>query len=287
MAYKYKVGASETWSQIAAKFRTTVPQLMGINRGVSTLSTGMGIRVPQYSAPIGPQRINVTSSVGGLNAAQSNAGINLYDNNLTGYYNDAYSKPPTTTYPNILAQEQGRGLPPPTVTGRGTGNYNMNYKPPTTAPSTSPTTTGNIYNNPYSSIMYERDATGRAVIDPVTGLPKYNYVTMRQSNGAIIYNRDGTPRVTPSSMYVSDVQRQARDAGMTYDQYTADMRANGYTMFGGKWVYVGGGTPKPTGQPARNAHGNLIRRREVDTAAGGAVPGVVSTSSSNFGVGSG
>jgi len=135
MAYKYKVGASETWSQIAAKFRTTVPQLMGINRGVSTLSTGMGIRVPQYSAPIGPQRINVTSSVGGLNAAQSNAGINLYDNNLTGYYNDAYSKPPTTTYPNILAQEQGRGLPPPTVTGRGTGNYNMNYKPPTTAPS--------------------------------------------------------------------------------------------------------------------------------------------------------
>lgn len=279
MAYKYKVGASETWSQIAAKFRTTVPQLMGINRGVSTLSTGMGIRVPQYSAPIGPQRINVTSSVGGLNAAQSNAGINLYDNNLTGYYNDAYSKPPTTTYPNILAQEQGRGLPPPTVTGRGTGNYNMNYKPPTTAPSTSPTTTGNIYNNPYSSIMYERD--------PVTGQPRYNYVQMRDQYGRPMTNRDGSPVTTPASIYANDVMTEARFAGQSVAQFTEDLKKNGYVLFGGKWVYVGTGTPQPSGQPARNAHGSLIRRRDTEPTTGGAVPGMVSTSSSNFGVGSG
>ena len=278
MEYKYKVGASETWSQVAAKFRTTVPQLMGINKGVSTLSTGMGIRVPQYqySAPIGPL------PGGGNLPSTSNLGPSV-STMQNGFTPSRFGPIPTQTTATTVTAPK---LPAPTVTGRGTGNFNMNYGQ-NQPPATPPTTTGNIYNNPYSSIMYERDATGRAVIDPVTGLPKYNYVTMRQSNGAIIYNRDGTPRVTPSSMYVSDVQRQARDAGMTYDQYTADMKANGYTMFGGMWVYVGGGTPKPTGKPARNAHGSLIRRKEVDTAAGGAVPGMVNTSSSNFGVGSG
>ena len=283
MAYKYKVGMSETWSQVAAKFRTTVPQLMGINKGVSALSTGMAIKVPQfqYSAPAAPQTIGATASMGGANPS-----VSTMQNGFTPSRFGPVPNQPTATTGTTAPK-----LPAPTVTGRGTGNFNMNYGQNQT-PATPPTTTGNIYNNPYTSIMYERDASGRAVIDPATGLPKYNYVIMRQSNGAIIYNSDGTPRVTPSSMYVSDVQRQARDAGMTYDQYTADMRANGYTLFGGKWVYVGGGTPKPTGvgggtpkppvKPPRNAHGNLIRRKEADTFTGGAVPGVVSTSSSNL-----
>ena len=283
MAYKYKVGMSETWSQVAAKFRTTVPQLMGINKGVSTLSTGMAIKVPQfqYSAPAAPQTIGATGSVGGLNVAQSNARSGPYDNNLTGYYNDAYSKPPTTSYPNVLAAERGTTapkLPAPTVTGRGTGNFNMNYGQNQT-PATPPTTTGNIYNNPYTSIMYERD--------PATGQPRYNYVQMRDQYGRPMTNRDGSPVTTPASIYANDVMTEARFAGQSVAQFTEDLKKNGYVLFGGKWVYVGAGTPQPSGQPARNAHGSLIRRKEVDTAAGGAVPGMVNTSSSNFGVGSG
>lgn len=277
---KYKVGAAETWSQIAQKFNLTVPQLMGANKGVSTLSTGMGIRVPQYSQPIGPQRIGVTSSVGGLNAAQSNARSGPYDNNLTGYYNDAYSKPPTTAYPSVLAKEQGMGLPAPTVTGRGTGNYNMNYRQPTT-----PTTTGNIYNNPYSSIMYERD--------PVTGQPRYNYVQVRDQNGRPMTNRDGTPVTAPMSIYANDVMTEARFSGQSVAQFTEQLKQNGYVLFGGKWVYVGSGQPQPQDQrPGRLRNGNLARRRRVDEQVvavqqDGTTENTIGTSSSSFNVGSG
>ena len=273
MAYKYKVGMSETWSQVAAKFRTTVPQLMGINKGVSTLSTGMAIKVPQfqYSAPIGPLP-------GGGNLPSSSNLSPSVSTTQNGFTPSRFG--PIPNQPTVTTGTTAPKPPAPTVTGRGTGNFNMNYQQGQTAtPTTPPTTTGNIYNNPYTSIMYERD--------PATGQPRYNYVQMRDQYGRPMTNRDGSPVTTPASIYANDVMTEARFAGQSVAQFTEDLKKNGYVLFGGKWVYVGTGTPQPTGQPARNAHGSLIRRKEVDTAAGGAVPGAVSTSSSNFGVGSG
>jgi len=255
---------------VAAKFRTTVPQLMGINKGVSTLSTGMAIKVPQYqySAPIGPL------PGGGNLPSTSNLGPSV-STMQGGFTPSRFGPIPTqTTTTNVTAPK----LPAPTVTGRGTGNFNMNATQQTSTPTNAPTTTGNIYNNPYESIMYQRDANGN---------PQYNYVQMRDQYGRPMTNRDGTPVTTPASIYSNDVMNEARHAGQSVAQFTEDLKKNGYVLFGGKWVYVGTGTPQPTGQPARNAHGSLIRRKEVDTAAGGAVPGAVSTSSSNFGVGSG
>jgi len=270
--YKYKVGAAETWSTVAQKFRTTVPQLMGINKGVSTLSTGMGIKVPQfqYSASSAPQTIGVTASVGGVSPSVSTMQNGFTPSRFGPVPNQATTAPTANT-PTVAGR--------PTVTGRGTGNFNMNYGQNNQTPATAPTTTGNIYNNPYTSIMYERD--------PVTGQPRYNYVQMRDQNGRPMTNRDGTPVTTPASIYANDVVTEARFAGQSVAQFTEDLKKNGYVLFGGKWVYVGTGTPRPTGQPARNANGNLIRRRDTETFTGGAVPGMVNTSAGNFGVGSG
>ena len=273
MAYKYKVGASETWSQVAAKFRTTVPQLMGINKGVSTLSTGMAIKVPQfqYSAPAAPQTIGATASMGGANPS-----VSTMQNGFTPSRFGPIPNQPTATTGTTAPK-----LPAPTVTGRGTGNFNMNYGQGQT-PTKNPSPFGaawDRYNGAYTSTVYERD--------PATGQPRYNYVQMRDQYGRPMTNRDGSPVTTPASIYANDVMTEARFAGQSVAQFTEDLKKNGYVLFGGKWVYVGTGTPQPSGQPARNAHGSLIRRKEVDTAAGGAVPGMVSTSSSNFGVGSG
>lgn len=296
---KYKVQPNETWSTIAAKFKLPVPKLMSANSGTTTLSTGMGIRVPQYSTPIGPQRIGVTSSVGGLNAAQSNARSGPYDNNLTGYYNDAYSKPPTTAYPNVLAQEQGRGLPTPTVTGRGTGNFAMNAQPSQgVSPSsgspwvgvgnTTPWGRNPNYRGYGTGLYYEHDAQGRPYYqDPYTGqVTEYRNVQMRDSGGRPVTDAQGQPIVTPASMYQRDVEREAYRAGQTVTEFTNDMRANGYTQFGGMWVYVAPPPPKiDYSRPLRNANGNLVRRREPTSTP--IQFDDTGTASTNFGVGAG
>lgn len=271
--FRYKVNPTDTWTTLAGKFGLSTQSLMRANPGASTLSTGMGINVP---------RLGVTSTVGGLNAAQSNARAmrGPYDNNLTGYYNDAYSKPPTTSFPNILRAERGAAsnLPPATNTGRGTGNFNMNYSSSGTIPAAAPTTTGNIYNDPYASIRYERN--------PVTGQPMFNMVPVYR-NGQQVTDRQGNPITTPSSIYVRDIPTAAAHSGVSTTTFTEDLKAQGYTLFGGQWVYVGTGQPRPTGQPARNAHGNLIRRRETETFNGAPRETTTATISSNFGVGTG
>lgn len=285
---KYKVGPLETWSQIAQKFNLPIAQLMQANKGVSTLSTGMGIRVPQYSQPIGPQRIGATGSVGGVSAAQSNARSGPYDNNLAGYYNDAYSKPATTSFPSVLAAEQSRTTAAP---GRGSTAHGDRYDQmnrvgvPTATNQNQFGAAWDRYNGAYTSIMYERD--------PATGQPKYNYVQMRDSSGRPLTNRDGSPVTTPASIYANDVITEARFAGQSVAQFTSDLQKNGYVLFGGKWVYVGAGNPQPRDQrPARLRNGNLARRRQDETVVVSGPTGPTGnesfgTNSSTFNVGSG
>ncbi|MFA6213495.1 MAG: LysM domain-containing protein [Candidatus Obscuribacterales bacterium] len=49
MAFKYKVKTTDSWSTIAKQNNLSSQQLMQANPQVSSLSTGMGITVPQYS----------------------------------------------------------------------------------------------------------------------------------------------------------------------------------------------------------------------------------------------
>lgn len=261
---KYKVQPNETWSTIAAKFKLPVPKLMSANSGTTTLSTGQGISVPQYTAPIGPL------PTGGNLPSRSLLSTSV-PTMANGFSSGRFGPVPTQpTTPPVTAN------PASPVAGRGTGNFAMNFQ--TTAVGANPSYTSNPNYRGYGGVQYERD--------PVTGRPAYNYIQQRDSNGNLLYNADGSKATTPASMYNSDIVTEARRNGQSVEQFTADLKSNGYVQFGGAWVYVAPPPPKVDySRPLRNANGNLVRRREPTSTP--IQFDDTGTASTNFGVGAG
>ena len=283
---KYKVQPNETWSTIAAKFKLPVPKLMSANSGTTTLSTGQGISVPQYTAPIGPL------PTGGNLPSRSLLSTSV-PTMANGFSSGRFG--PVPTQPTTTSVAAARS----SVTSRGTGNFAMNAQPSQgVSPSggspwvgvgnTTPWGRNPNYRGYGTGLYYEHDAQGRPYYrDPYTGqVTEYRNVQMRDSGGRPVTDAQGQPIVTPASMYQRDVEREAYRAGQTVTEFTNDMRANGYTQFGGMWVYVAPPPPKiDYSRPLRNANGNLVRRREPTSTP--IQFDDTGTASTNFGVGAG
>jgi hypothetical protein len=256
MAKPYRVKQGETFPQLASRLGLPLPSLLKLNPGVKTLTTGMGINLPQGRAGISP-RFNIFDAIMGKSPAPPVSG-------QTGIYmQEPYRMPGFQGFQQGPYQGNQGNLG---NVGGSAGvlpefNYaNLGINPATI---TQPRQPGNGANAlELLGLFPQSTQTATEATKPTSSAQPPGAPFRRAGDGqsVIVTLADGNP--APAVVSRDEMLTASFGSGMDSKTLAQSL---GYVLYGGQYVYMSSEVTTPTtqssGKPARNAKGTLLNKK--------------------------